>query len=92
METSLLIYRANQWSGFFIIGTSVMKELKAKEAYEKWFDSIMKVTMPCETQRNNKNMFLWIISIKRCSNGMIGNLSFKVLKTNKHLLTFLASI
>ena len=27
-ETSLLICSANQWTGFYIIGTSVMKELK----------------------------------------------------------------
>ena len=25
IETSPLIYRANQWTGFYIIGTSVMK-------------------------------------------------------------------
>ena len=28
METSPLICRANQWAGFYMIGTSVMKELK----------------------------------------------------------------
>ena len=27
IETSPLIYRANQWSGFYIIGNSVMKDL-----------------------------------------------------------------
>ena len=27
-ETSPLIRRANQWTGFYMIGTSVMKELK----------------------------------------------------------------
>ena len=27
IETSPLIFRANQWTGFYIIGTSVMKEL-----------------------------------------------------------------
>ena len=27
VETSLLICSANQWSGFYMIGTSVMKEL-----------------------------------------------------------------
>ena len=27
--TRPLIYRANQWTGFFMMGTSVMKELKA---------------------------------------------------------------
>ena len=27
IETSPLIYRANQWTGFYMIGTSVMKEL-----------------------------------------------------------------
>ena len=30
METSPLIYRANQWTGFYIIGTSVMKEFNTK--------------------------------------------------------------
>ena len=29
IETSPLICRANQWPGFYMIGTSVMKELKA---------------------------------------------------------------
>ena len=29
MEASLLIYRANQWTGFYMIGSSVMKELKS---------------------------------------------------------------
>ena len=29
IETSPLICRANQWTGFYMIGTSVMKELKA---------------------------------------------------------------
>ena len=28
VETSSLICRANQWTGFYMIGTSVMKELK----------------------------------------------------------------
>ena len=28
METSPLICRADQWNGFYMIGTSVMKELK----------------------------------------------------------------
>ena len=28
MGTSLLIFRTNQWTGFYIIGTSVIKELK----------------------------------------------------------------
>ena len=28
IETGLLICRANQWPGFYIIGTSVMEELK----------------------------------------------------------------
>ena len=28
IETSPLIYRANQWFGFYLIETSVMKELK----------------------------------------------------------------
>ena len=28
METRSLICRANQWTGFYMIGTSVMKELK----------------------------------------------------------------
>ena len=28
METSPLICRANQWNGFYTIGTFVMKELK----------------------------------------------------------------
>ena len=27
IETSQLIWRANQWAGFYMIGTSVMKEL-----------------------------------------------------------------
>ena len=27
METSLLICRANQWAGFYMVGTSIMKEL-----------------------------------------------------------------
>ena len=27
IETSPLIYKANQWIGFYIIGASVMKEL-----------------------------------------------------------------
>ena len=30
METSPLICSANQWTGFYMIGTSVMKELKLK--------------------------------------------------------------
>ena len=29
METSPLICRANQWTGFYTIGTLVMKELKS---------------------------------------------------------------
>ena len=28
IETSPLIYCANQWTGFYMIGTSIMKELK----------------------------------------------------------------
>ena len=31
IETSPLIYRANQWTGFYMIGTSVMKELNWKK-------------------------------------------------------------
>ena len=27
IETSALIYSSNQWTGFYMIGTSVMKEL-----------------------------------------------------------------
>ena len=27
IETSSMIYFANQWTGFYVIGTSVMKEL-----------------------------------------------------------------
>ena len=27
METSPLSYRANQWTGFYMIGTAVMKDL-----------------------------------------------------------------
>ena len=27
METSPLIFRANQWTGFYVIGASVTKEL-----------------------------------------------------------------
>ena len=27
MQTRPLIFRANQWTGFYMIGTSVMKEL-----------------------------------------------------------------
>ena len=27
IETGLLICRANQWTGFYMIGTSIMKEL-----------------------------------------------------------------
>ena len=30
---------------------SLMKSLKMKETYGKWFDQIMKVTMPCEAER-----------------------------------------
>ena len=29
METSPLICRVNQWTGFYMIGTSVMKELSS---------------------------------------------------------------
>ena len=29
IETSPLIFRASQWAGFYVIGTSVMEELKA---------------------------------------------------------------
>ena len=28
IKTSPLIFRGNQWTGFYMIGTSVMKELK----------------------------------------------------------------
>ena len=31
METVTLICRANQWSGFYMIGTSVMKEIIKKQ-------------------------------------------------------------
>ena len=31
IEISPLIYRENQWNGFSMIGTSVMKELKTQE-------------------------------------------------------------
>ena len=30
IETSLLICRANQWTGLYMIGTSVMKELNGE--------------------------------------------------------------
>ena len=30
IETSPLTCKANQWTGFYMIGTSVMKELKLK--------------------------------------------------------------
>ena len=30
IETTPLIFTANQWTDFYMIGTSVMKELKAK--------------------------------------------------------------
>ena len=33
IETSPLIYKANQWTGFYIIGTSVMKELNSNHLY-----------------------------------------------------------
>ena len=33
IETSLLIWSANQWTGFYVIGISVMKELK-ENCYE----------------------------------------------------------
>ena len=32
IETSLLIYRANQWTIFYMIGTSVMKELNVSQS------------------------------------------------------------
>ena len=28
METGPLLYRANQWTGLYIIGTSIIKELR----------------------------------------------------------------
>ena len=33
IETSPLICRANQWVGFYMIGTSVMKKLKSINSY-----------------------------------------------------------
>ena len=34
METGPLICRASQWTGFYMIGTTVMKELKAWNNFE----------------------------------------------------------
>ena len=34
METSPMICRANQWTGFYIIGTFVMKELNLILSFE----------------------------------------------------------
>ena len=36
IETSLLIFGSNKWTGFHIIGTSVMKELKSKKDQGKF--------------------------------------------------------
>ena len=49
IETSPLICSANQWSGFYMIGTSVMKELRITLIYEAnfslstWLQSVSKV-------------------------------------------------
>ena len=49
MESSLLTCSANQWTGFYIIGTSTEKELTITEAYPelpqtynvKWYEAIV---------------------------------------------------
>ena len=49
IETSPLICSANQWSGFYMIGTSVMKELRITLIYEAnfslstWLQSVSEV-------------------------------------------------
>ena len=35
IETNPLICRTNQWTGFYMIGTSVLKEFKGKKANDK---------------------------------------------------------
>ena len=42
LETNLLIFSANQWTGFYVIGTSVMKELnkKCQEIFDQWVNAI----------------------------------------------------
>ena len=48
IETSLLICRANQWTGVYMIGTSVMKELKASNFFILMFTQrIALVVMIC---------------------------------------------
>ena len=44
----VLLLRDSRW---MFDTLSIMWSLKAKETYEKWFDQIMKVTMPFEAER-----------------------------------------
>ena len=37
IETAALICKSNQWTGFYIIETSLMKELSCKDSDKKWF-------------------------------------------------------
>ena len=49
IETSPLIYRTNQWTGFNMIGTSVIKELRkpfAVNNYFKYFPCSWKLCQP----------------------------------------------
>ena len=39
IETSPLIFRGNQWTGFYMIGTSVMKELNTSQCTFLWYFS-----------------------------------------------------
>ena len=54
IETSSLICRANQWTGFYMIGTSFMKELKNLEHATIQVSNLVRSWNVLILQKNNK--------------------------------------
>ena len=54
-DLSPMIYRANQWAGFYMTETSVMKELRKKIEYV--FDPCFKIAKPCSDILSRKEIY-----------------------------------
>ena len=58
IKISPLICRANQWTGFYMIGASVLKEL-VKSLLEWYFFSILSYFYIKAEHKNIYNVFMW---------------------------------
>ena len=97
IETSPLICSAYQWTGFYMIGTSVMKELKARFLSAKVFGS-SRESYQIRTLRQSLRRS-WITNsstrhkiIKHLCDSCVAVTVLKVLKISKRLVCFYENV